>query len=77
MREANFEKIDQACHLWFLQQRSKGAPISGPLLREKALLLFPQLYPEKAADSFKASGGWLQKFCSRHEIRAMSLQGEI
>ena len=26
-REANFEQIDQACHLWFLQQRSKGAPI--------------------------------------------------
>ena len=39
VREANFEKNDQACHLWFLQQRSKGAPISGPLLREKALLL--------------------------------------
>jgi len=73
--EATFEKVDQACHLRFLQQRSKEAPISGPPLREKAILLFPQSCPEKAADSFKASGGWLQKFCSKHGIRAMSLQG--
>ncbi len=40
------------------------------------MLIFAQLYPEKAADSFKASGGWLQKLCSRHGIRVMSLQGE-
>ena len=37
VRDANFEKLDQACHVWFLQQRSNGAPLSGPLLREKAL----------------------------------------
>ena len=28
VRDANFEKIDQACHVWFLQQRSNGAPLS-------------------------------------------------
>ena len=76
VRDANFDKIDQACYLWFLQQRSKGAPVSGPLLKEKALQLFPQIYPEKEVESFKASSGWLQKFCGRHGIRAMSLQGE-
>ena len=31
--------LDQACHVWFLQQCSNGAPLSGPLLREKALQL--------------------------------------
>ena len=41
IRDANFEKLDQACHVWFLQQRSNGAPLSGPLLREKALQLTP------------------------------------
>ena len=30
VRDANFEKLDQACHVWFLQQRSNGAPLSGP-----------------------------------------------
>ena len=39
VRDANFEKLDQACHVWFLQQRSNGAPLSGSLLREKALQL--------------------------------------
>jgi hypothetical protein len=76
VRDANFEKLDQACYLWFLQQRSKGAPISGPLVKEKALQLFLQLYPDKTPDSFKASSGWLQKFCRRHGIRGISLQGE-
>ena len=41
VRDANFEKLDQACHDWFLQQRSNGAPLSGPVLREKALQLTP------------------------------------
>ena len=42
VRDANFEKLDQAiCHVWFLQQRSNGAPLSGPLLREKVLQLTP------------------------------------
>ena len=26
VRDANFE-LDQACHVWFLQQRSNGAPL--------------------------------------------------
>ena len=37
VREAHFEKLDKACNLCFLQQRSKGAPVSGPELKEKAL----------------------------------------
>ena len=41
VRDANFEKLDQACHVWFLQQRSNGDPLSGPLLRKKALQLTP------------------------------------
>ena len=41
VRDANFEKLDQACHVWFLQQHSNSAPLSGPLLREKALQLTP------------------------------------
>ena len=27
VRDANFEKPDQACYFWFLPQRSKGAPV--------------------------------------------------
>ncbi|GFV39026.1 jerky-like protein [Trichonephila clavipes] len=36
-RKANDVILDHALYLWFSQRRSKGDPISGPLLCEKAL----------------------------------------
>ena len=50
--------------------------MSGPVLQEKALQLFSSLYPDKDDGSFKASSGWLHKFCKRHGVRELSLQGE-
>ena len=76
VRDVHFGELDRACYLWFVQQRTKGAPVSGPLIQEKSLQLFPQLYPHLESDSFKASSGWLQKFCNRHAIKAVTLQGE-
>ena len=75
VREAKFEELEKACYTWFMQQRSKGAPVSGSLL-EKALQLFPSIYPESSAQSFVASSGWLSNFISRHGIRGISLQEE-
>ena len=68
VKEAYFEKLDKALYTWFIQQRSKGAPVSGPLLQEKALQMFKILYPDKYADSFKGSSGWLHKFSCRHGV---------
>ena len=76
VKEANFEKLDKAVYNWFIQQRSKGAPVSGPLLQEKALQMFKIPYPDKGADSFKTSSGWLHKFSCRHGVRGISLPGE-
>ena len=76
VREAKFEELEKACYTWSMQQRSKGAPVSGPLLKEKALQLFPSNYPESSAQSFVASTGWLSNFIFRHGIRGISLQGE-
>ena len=76
VKDANFEKLDKAVYTWFIQQRSKCAPVSGPLLQEKALQMFRILYPDKDADSFKGSSGWLHKFSCRHGVRGISLQGE-
>ena len=47
VRDAHFQKLDEACYLWFQQQRAKGAPVSGPLVQEKALQLFPSLYRDE------------------------------
>ena len=36
IRSVKFDRIDQALLQWFTEQRSHGAPISDPLLLEKA-----------------------------------------
>ena len=33
-RKVKFEELEKACYLSFSQQCSKGAPVSGPLLKE-------------------------------------------
>ncbi|GFT81914.1 jerky-like protein [Trichonephila clavipes] len=73
LRETNDVVLDRALHLWFSQRRSKGDPISGPLLCEKALI-----HNEKLGGSadFKASTGWLKMFKSRHGIREQQIEVE-
>ena len=77
VREGQFEQLDKTCYTWFMQQRSKVAPISGSLLQEKALQLFPTIYRNMNAKSFKASSGWLYRFCCQHGIQGISLQGQF
>ena len=58
---------------WFLRKQNLGQPISGPLLKKKALLFNKLLGgPEK----FKASNGWLEKFKKRHSISQQSMLDE-
>lgn len=76
MRRANDADFDNAMHIWFTQERLKSIPLSGPLVMEKAKLLYAQLYPDKSEDELKASTGWLQRFKQRHGIRQLRLQGE-
>ncbi|GFY19893.1 hypothetical protein TNCV_2145861 [Trichonephila clavipes] len=52
MREANDVVFDRALYLWFSQRNSKGDPILGPLLCEKALELNEKL---GGSADFKAS----------------------
>ena len=73
------------CRFLFIISRSSfsrapfitGAPISGPLIMEKARSFFTKLYPEADAENFKASNGWLTRFKARHGIRNVQLRGEI
>ncbi|XP_046663125.1 jerky protein homolog-like [Homalodisca vitripennis] len=55
-------------------KRTKGEPISGPLLCEKAIQINKKL---GGSADFKASTGWLKNFKSRHGIRELDIQGEI
>ncbi|PRD31649.1 UNVERIFIED_CONTAM: Jerky-like protein [Trichonephila clavipes] len=73
VRGANDILLDRALYLWFSHRRSKGDPILGPLLCEKALELSKNL---GGSDKFKASIGYLQNFKSRHGIRELQIESE-
>ena len=75
MRMAADDKLDEALYLWFVQKRSQGMPVSGPVLSEKATQLNSKIHGDSAPD-FKASKGWLWRFCNRHGMRQLSIQGE-
>lgn len=55
MKSAQYKDLDDAVSKWFVQRRSLGEPISGPLLCEKALDLNKKL---EGPSDFKASSGW-------------------
>lgn len=76
MRKADNDQLDEAVFLWFVQKRSQGIPVSGLLLREKAVQLHAQMYAGESTPPFKASLGWLWRFCSCHGVTQLSLQGE-
>ena len=76
MRLSDDDALDKAVYLWFVQERSKGTPISGPLIMEKARMLHRAMYPDATEEAFKASQGWLHRFKQRHGIRELRLQGE-
>ena len=52
LKLADDEQLDKALYAWFIQQRSSGTPISGPLLQEKAKHFSTQLNTEAADREF-------------------------
>lgn len=67
------ESLDEALLMWFEQQRERGVPISGPILKEKALSLNQKLGGDP---SFTASIGWLSRWKDRHGVRQLTITGE-
>ena len=59
-------KLDKALYVWFSQKRIEGVPISGTALHKELEIDHP----------FVASEGWKWRFCKRHGIRNLSLEGE-
>ena len=74
MKVGDDEQHDKAIYLWFKQKWMEGVPISGPILCEKAVQLHKKMYGEES--SFSGSTGWQWRFCKRHGIRNLSLEGE-
>ena len=76
-------ELEKTLFIWFKQKREDGIPISGPILKAKAVELhkrFQELYYNSSRGTvrmeFNASQGWFSRFCQHHNIRQLSLQGK-
>ncbi|XP_043473719.1 tigger transposable element-derived protein 4-like [Leptopilina heterotoma] len=65
MRACKNADLDSAVFMWFQQMRSRGEPVNGPALQEKALIFNEKL---NNSTTFKASSGWLNRFKKRYGI---------
>lgn len=74
MKKSEYEKTSEALFLWFSQQRQKGNPISGPILKEKALFFRNEL--KEGDNTFTASEGWLDRWKKRYGVRQLEICGE-
>lgn len=71
-RKTGKEELNDLLYLWFKDSTSRMFPVSGPLLQQKALEIAKQLNLHE----FKASNGWLESFCKRHNIVYGKMNGE-
>ncbi|XP_013167850.1 PREDICTED: jerky protein homolog-like [Papilio xuthus] len=67
-------KMESALYMWYIQQRSKHTPISGEILKAKAIEFYKKITNK---DDFRASDGWLDKFKKRFGIRLLTISSEI
>lgn len=65
--------IDNLTFEWFCRARANRIPLSGTIIREKALEIAKNL----GDNEFKASLGWLEKFRIRHNISYKTVSGEV
>ena len=59
-KKSEYEKTSQQFFMWFTQQGQKGCPLSGPILKEKVLLLQKEF--EEGDQNFTTSVGWVDKW---------------
>lgn len=72
MTQPAHEDLEKAVHRWFVETRAKRIPLSGDVVRQKALDYACLL----GISDFKASVGWLNRFKARHDIIGKVLCGE-
>ena len=82
-RKGNFAFIDKAVWLWLLSAKEKKLIVSESLLSKKALEFKEKFLSEIKDDDnkenlkgFKASNGWVERFCKRFSIKSEVLKGE-
>lgn len=72
LKSSENPELERLLYSWFLTQRENNLPVSGHILKHKALALSKSLN----ISGFTASEGWLQRFKCRHGIRFLKITGE-
>ena len=72
LRKANHDCVDQALLKWFLGVRSQNVPVSGTLIKEKAV----QYAEALGIVDFTGSDGWLWRRKERNSIVYKTVFGE-
>ena len=66
-------EVNLLLYRWFCLSHQAGFPITGPLLKEKALAISGLVDSER---NFRASDGWLDCWKKKHQIKFRSICGE-
>lgn len=72
VRTCSYEDVNEAILRWFEAARSNNLPLSGNLIREKAL----QFAKELNCPDFQASNGWLESWKTRNQVVYKTISGE-
>ncbi|XP_018393361.1 PREDICTED: jerky protein homolog [Cyphomyrmex costatus] len=73
LKKPTFTILDKAVHIWFQELRMRSIPVSGSIIKAKALEIAKEL---NLQENFVASTGWLDKWKIRHGIRQLQVCGE-
>lgn len=72
LKKAEQPEMEILLYKWFLAQRERNMPVSGDMIKQKALSLSASLNDV----NFKASDGWLHRFKERYGVRLLKITGE-
>ncbi|CAF3356135.1 unnamed protein product [Rotaria sp. Silwood2] len=67
------QSINDSVYEWFVSQRAKKIPVSGPILQAYAKKVAQEL---NDSSGFKASNGWLERFRVRYNVNFRVISGE-
>jgi hypothetical protein len=74
VRDDTNQELNENVYEWFVSQRAKNIPISGPIIQEYARSCAEQL---DSSTTFKASNGWLDRFRTRYSVQFRVISGEV
>ena len=72
LKGAGLDALDKAINKWFINSRQRIVPVSGTLLKEKAVHFAKELQ----IDDFQSSEGWLHRWKTRYSVTFKTIAGE-